>query len=200
MVSQSAYKGKQFQLTLLYTLPSTCFGANKFNYGAFSFLNKNMYACHNLQRKYFRTLTHDSSTSLIYIIFSDNETTVILAKDSSLAAVEDQTKASTVRSLVLLTTGTPNTTRAPQATTTVSAVSDNLSTTAAGVISYTEPKRYGHSRTYVLPPYNPPPDARWGPFFEEGPEPHNVTARVGSKVVLDCRIGLLHDKMVSNLC
>lgn len=38
---------------------------------------------------------------------------------------------------------------------------------------------------------------RWGPYFEEGAEPQNVTARVGSTVRLDCKIGLLRDKTVS---
>jgi hypothetical protein len=38
---------------------------------------------------------------------------------------------------------------------------------------------------------------RWGPYFEEGAEPQNVTARVGSTVRLDCKIGMLHDKTVS---
>ncbi|KAJ4435504.1 hypothetical protein ANN_18120, partial [Periplaneta americana] len=37
---------------------------------------------------------------------------------------------------------------------------------------------------------------RWGPYFEEGAEPQNVTARVGSVVQLDCKIGMLHDKTV----
>jgi hypothetical protein len=38
---------------------------------------------------------------------------------------------------------------------------------------------------------------RWGPYFEEGADPQNVTARVGSTVRLDCKIGLLHGRTVS---
>jgi hypothetical protein len=38
---------------------------------------------------------------------------------------------------------------------------------------------------------------RWGPYFEEGVDPQNVTARVGSTVRLDCKIGLLRDRTVS---
>ncbi|XP_049831211.1 uncharacterized protein LOC126272415 [Schistocerca gregaria] len=38
---------------------------------------------------------------------------------------------------------------------------------------------------------------RYGPYFEDGEGPHNVTARVGQTVVLDCRIGLLQGKTVS---
>ncbi|XP_049831012.1 V-set and transmembrane domain-containing protein 2B-like [Schistocerca gregaria] len=40
-------------------------------------------------------------------------------------------------------------------------------------------------------------ERRHGPYFEDGPGPHNVTARVGHTVLLDCRIGLLQGKTVS---
>lgn len=39
--------------------------------------------------------------------------------------------------------------------------------------------------------------SRWGPYFEEGAEPINLTARVGMTVRMNCKIGLLHDKTVS---
>ncbi|XP_076260954.1 neuronal growth regulator 1-like [Rhynchophorus ferrugineus] len=47
-------------------------------------------------------------------------------------------------------------------------------------------------------PILPSPNSRLkGPFFEEGSELTHVTARVGSTINLDCRIGLLGDKTVT---
>lgn len=135
------------------------------------------------------------TTKLFNVIFSDNETTMFLSEDSSLLVEDDAASASTVHTSLPVSTGVPAT-RSPQISSTMSSESTPTSAATGAVISYTEPARHVPSRTYVLPHYHQP-DSRWGPFFEEGPEPHNITARVGSTVVLDCRIGLLQDKMVS---
>lgn len=54
--------------------------------------------------------------------------------------------------------------------------------------------------TLARPPRLPNhPGSAVGPFFEDGPQPYNVTAKLGTTVLLDCKIGLLYDKTVSGL-
>ncbi|KAK6642560.1 hypothetical protein RUM43_004062 [Polyplax serrata] len=48
-------------------------------------------------------------------------------------------------------------------------------------------------RLPVIPHHHHGP--RWGPYFEDGDKEENVTARVGTTVRLDCKIGMLQDKM-----
>ncbi|XP_071449328.1 limbic system-associated membrane protein-like [Hetaerina americana] len=53
-----------------------------------------------------------------------------------------------------------------------------------------------------LPPVHHPvhhhgPKSRFGPYFEEGADGSNVTARLGSTVRMDCKIGMLQDKTVT---
>lgn len=50
-------------------------------------------------------------------------------------------------------------------------------------------------RKFVLP--SDSAFGKFGPYFEDGDREINVTARIGSTVLLDCKIGMLGDKKVS---
>lgn len=52
-------------------------------------------------------------------------------------------------------------------------------------------------RKFVLP--SDSAFGKFGPYFEDGDREINVTARIGSTVLLDCKIGMLGDKKVSYL-
>jgi len=51
-------------------------------------------------------------------------------------------------------------------------------------------------RKFVLPSVDSA-FGKFGPYFEDGDREINVTARIGSTVLLDCKIGMLGDKKVS---
>lgn len=51
-------------------------------------------------------------------------------------------------------------------------------------------------RRFVLPTVDSA-IGKFGPYFEDGNQETNVTARIGSTVLLDCKIGMLGDKKVS---
>ncbi|KAG8265781.1 hypothetical protein J6590_086828 [Homalodisca vitripennis] len=51
--------------------------------------------------------------------------------------------------------------------------------------------------TFIMPFVIQPSNDRWGPYFEDGDGTVNVTARVGSNVQFDCRIGMLQGKTQS---
>lgn len=51
-------------------------------------------------------------------------------------------------------------------------------------------------RRFVLPTVDSA-IGKFGPYFEDGSQETNVTARIGSTVLLDCKIGMLGDKKVS---
>lgn len=51
-------------------------------------------------------------------------------------------------------------------------------------------------RKFVLPSVDSA-FGKFGPYFEDGDQEINITARIGSTMLLDCKIGMLSDKKVS---
>ncbi|XP_076245392.1 uncharacterized protein LOC143185942 [Calliopsis andreniformis] len=51
-------------------------------------------------------------------------------------------------------------------------------------------------RKFVLPSVDSA-FGKFGPYFEDGDEEMNITARIGSTMLLDCKIGMLGDKQVT---
>lgn len=62
--------------------------------------------------------------------------------------------------------------------------------------SQTTTHRTLSGRKFVLPSVDSA-IGKFGPYFEDGDREMNVTARIGSTVLLDCKIGMLGDKKVS---
>lgn len=91
-----------------------------------------------------------------------------------------------------LVTSPPTTTSTTTMTTTTTTMTTTTSTTmtTTTVVTTRLPRP-----TFVLPPR--PHNSRWGPYFEDGPDPVNITATVGSTIRMDCKLGMLHDKTVS---
>lgn len=58
-----------------------------------------------------------------------------------------------------------------------------------------DPSSHANVRKFILPTMASGM-GKFGPYFEDGPEDKNITARIGSTVLLDCKIGMLHDKTV----
>ena len=89
------------------------------------------------------------------------------------------------------TTTTTSSSLSSSSTTTLSSFLSSIkSKTSSAVITLRPPVKFP-----VLPHYHHGP--RWGPYFEEETDKQNVTVRVGTTVQLDCKIGMLQDKMVS---
>lgn len=66
------------------------------------------------------------------------------------------------------------------------------------ILNFQRLQNQGYVGGKVVKPYLAPALGKYTPYFEDGQEELNVTARIGSTVVLDCEIGMLGNKTVSD--
>lgn len=127
----------------------------------------------------------------MFLFATDNKDTAASVSTTSSATTISsyESSTSTVKAQLLWSI-------VPMPTFTLMAQTNLSITVTEPTTTSTEPVRHSVGRGFVIPRYYVP-ESRWGPFFEEGSDPHNVTARVGSTIKLDCRIGLLQNKTVS---
>lgn len=135
----------------------------------------------------------------IFIQFSDNETAMHLPDDVAIQLTNSNSNNiptdSTSESVVAYVTEVAESTTKITIMVTIGPEPDPSADDKQISTTTTQPTK---RKNFPLAPHYHLPDSRWGPFFEEGSETQNITARVGSTILLDCRIGLLQDKMVSS--